>query len=81
MADEQEAALIQNIRTAEVRCIEQCVNTGGVDGMFMAPELAVDGISMAEWAGLIETLRNTLDRLNGRVVGWKGESGDWRQRK
>ncbi|PTM79173.1 DUF4392 domain-containing protein [Cereibacter johrii] len=65
----------------EVRCIEQCVSFGGVDGMFMAPEPAVDGISAAEWAGLIDALRNTLDRLNGRVIGWKGDSGDWRQQK
>ncbi|WP_424980120.1 glutamate cyclase domain-containing protein [Leisingera sp. S232] len=65
----------------EVRCIEQCVTFGGVDGMFMAPEPAVDGISAKEWAGLIDSLRNTLDRLNGRVTGWKGDSGDWRQQK
>ncbi|PBB86907.1 DUF4392 domain-containing protein [Mesorhizobium sp. WSM3876] len=65
----------------ERRCIEQCVSFGGVDGMFMGPEPAVDGISAAEWAGLVTSLRNTLDRLSGRVIGWKGQSGDWRQLK
>lgn len=65
----------------EQRCIEQCVSFGGVDGMFMGPEPAVDGISAEEWYGLVASLRNTLDRLAGRVVGWKGESGDWRQLK
>ncbi|AWM29454.1 DUF4392 domain-containing protein [Sinorhizobium fredii] len=65
----------------ERRCIEQCVSFGGVDGMFMGPEPAVDGISATEWAGLVATLRNTLERLAGRVVGWKGDSGDWRQLK
>ncbi|WP_431324789.1 DUF4392 domain-containing protein [Rhizobium sp. YTU87027] len=65
----------------ERRCIEQCVAFGGVDGMFMGPEPAVDGIAAAEWAGLVTTLHNTLDRLAGRVTGWKGDSGDWRQLK
>lgn len=65
----------------ERRCIEQCVSFGGVDGMFMGPEPAVDGISAIEWEGLVNTLRNTLDRLAGRVIGWKGDSGDWRQLK
>ncbi len=65
----------------ERRCIEQCVSFGGVDGMFMGPEPAVDGISAAEWTGLVNSLRNTLDRLAGRVTGWKGDSGDWRQLK
>lgn len=65
----------------ERRCIEQCVSFGGVDGMFMGPEPAVDGISAREWEGLVNALRNTLDRLAGRVVGWRGDSGDWRQLK
>lgn len=65
----------------ERRCIEQCVSFGGVDGMFMGPEPAVDGISAAEWAGLVTSMRNTIERLNGRVVGWKGQGGDWRQLK
>lgn len=65
----------------ERRCIEQCVSFGGVDGMFMGPEPAVDGISATEWEGLVNTVGNTLDRLAGRVIGWKGESGDWRQLK
>lgn len=65
----------------ERRCIEQCVSFGGVDGMFMGPEPAVDGISAAEWEGLVTTLRNTLERLAGRVIGWKGDGGDWRQLK
>lgn len=63
----------------ERRCIEQCVAFGGVDGMFMGPEPAVDGIYAEEWEGLVNTFRNTLDRLAGRVTGWKGDSGDWRQ--
>jgi hypothetical protein len=65
----------------ERRCIEQCVSFGGVDGMFMGPEPAVDGITAREWEGLVDTLRNTLERLAGRVIGWKGDSGDWRQLK
>ncbi|MFC6496437.1 glutamate cyclase domain-containing protein [Gemmobacter lanyuensis] len=65
----------------ERRCIEHCVAFGGVDGMFMAPEAAVDGISAVEWEGLVNAFRNTLERVAGRVTGWKGDSGDWRQLK
>ena len=45
------------------------------------PEPAVDGISAIEWEGLVNTFRNTLERLAGRVTGWKGDTGDWRQLK
>jgi hypothetical protein len=65
----------------EVRCIELCVAAGGVDGMFMAPEPAVDGIRASEWAGLIAGLRNSLLRAQGVSTNWKGDSGDWRQLK
>ncbi|MBN8943203.1 MAG: DUF4392 domain-containing protein [Rhizobiales bacterium] len=65
----------------EVRCIEQCVAGGGVDGMFMAPEPAVDGISAREWAGLIGALRASVLRTLGHAVNWKGDQGDWRQVK
>jgi hypothetical protein len=63
----------------EVRCIEACVSAGGVDGMFMAPEAAVDGISVLEWEGLIRTLRLTVQRTLGLSVNWKGQQGDWRK--
>ncbi|CAN7728857.1 DUF4392 domain-containing protein [Bosea sp. LjRoot9] len=63
----------------EVRCIEQCVAGGGVDGMFMAPEPAVDGISALEWEGLVRTLRASVLRALGHSVNWKGDRGDWRQ--
>jgi D-glutamate cyclase len=65
----------------ERRCIEQCVAGGGVDGMFMAPEPAVDGISAREWEGLIRALRGAVRRALGHVVNWKGDQGDWRQVK
>ncbi|GGF57529.1 hypothetical protein GCM10007301_16530 [Azorhizobium oxalatiphilum] len=65
----------------ETRCIELCVAGGGVDGMFMAPEPAVDGISTKEWEGLIRTLKATVERTMGNSVNWKGDRGDWRQIK
>jgi hypothetical protein len=65
----------------EVRCIEQCVAGGGVDGMFMAPEPAVDGIPAREWEGLVRTLRASVLRALGHSVDWKGGRGDWRQVK
>lgn len=65
----------------EQRCIEQCVSGGGVDGMFMAPEPAVDGISAREWVGLIGALRASMLRTLGHAVNWRGDRGDWRQVK
>ncbi len=65
----------------EVRCIELCAAAGGVDGMFMAPEPAVDGIAAAEWYGLLLTLRNTLQRIQGMSIGWKCDLGVWRKTK
>ncbi len=65
----------------ETRCIEQCVAGGGVDGMFMAPEPAVDGISAREWEGLVRSLRGSVLRALGHSVNWKGDRGDWRQVK
>ncbi|NMG36691.1 DUF4392 domain-containing protein [Azoarcus sp. TTM-91] len=65
----------------EIRSIELCVGNGGVDGMFMAPEPAVDGLPAIEWEGLIRTLRFTVLRTLGDVVNWKGDRGDWRQIK
>lgn len=65
----------------EVRAIEQCVAFGGVDGMFMAPEPAVDGLSAKEWEGLVRTLKLTVARTLGDSVNWKGDRGDWRQVK
>jgi D-glutamate cyclase len=65
----------------ETRCIECCVNFGGVDGMFMAPEPAVDGISAREWEGLIRSLKLTVQRTLGDSVNWQGHRGDWRQLK
>ncbi|MBS1081287.1 hypothetical protein [Gluconobacter kondonii] len=63
----------------EVRCIEACVASGGVDGMFMGPEPATDGIAAEEWRGLIQVFRKTLQRHLGMVTNWQGQSGDWRQ--
>ncbi len=65
----------------EKRCIELCVAFGGVDGMFMAPEPAVDGISADEWVGLVGALRGSVRRAQGLSINWKGDSGDWRQIK
>lgn len=65
----------------ERRSIELCVGAGGVDGMFMAPEPAVDGIPVDEWVGLITTLRMTVLRTLGHSVNWQGDRGDWRQVK
>ncbi|PYD67237.1 hypothetical protein CDI09_04035 [Komagataeibacter nataicola] len=63
----------------EVRCIEACVANGGVDGMFMGPEPATDGIAAEEWRGLLHTFRMTIQRCLGFTVGWQGTMGDWRQ--
>ncbi|PWF24639.1 DUF4392 domain-containing protein [Corticimicrobacter populi] len=65
----------------ERRSIELCVGNGGVDGMFMAPEPAVDGIHVDEWVGLVHTLRATVLRTLGHTINWKGDQGDWRQIK
>jgi len=80
------SALLQNPTifhepSLERRCIELCVATGGVDGMFMAPEPSVDGISVEEWVGLISALRGSVMRAQGYSINWKGDSGDWRQLK
>ncbi len=65
----------------EIRSIEACVGNGGVDGMFMAPEPAVDGIYADEWHGLLKTLKSTIERAQGMAINWKGDRGDWRQIK
>jgi len=80
------SALLQNPTvfhdaSLERRCIELCVASGGVDGMFMAPEPAVDGICVEEWVGLVSSLRGSVMRAQGHSINWKGDSGDWRQLK
>lgn len=65
----------------EIRSIENCVNAGGVDGMFMAPEPAVDGIPAREWEGLLRVFRSSVMRTLGDSVNWQGARGDWRQLK
>lgn len=65
----------------EVRATEQCVENGGVDGMFMAPEPANDGIHIKEWEGMVRTLRGSVMRAMGHSINWKGDQGDWRQLK
>ncbi|PKW16123.1 DUF4392 domain-containing protein [Saccharopolyspora spinosa] len=80
------AALLENPTVfhepeLEIRSIEACVASGGVDGMFMAPEPAVDGIPATEWEGLLRALRSSMLRTLGHSVNWQGDSGDWRQLK
>ena len=58
----------------EVRSIELCTAFGGVDGLSMSPEAAVDGIPAREWEGLIRTLKAS-------VIRGMGLSNDWRQLK
>lgn len=65
----------------EIRSIDACVSNGGVDGMFMAPEPAVDGIYSDEWHGMLLGLKNTIERAQGKAINWKGDRGDWRQIK
>ena len=65
----------------ETRSTTLCVAHGGVDGMFMAPEPAVDGIDAREWEGMVRTLRGSVMRAMGHAVNWKGDRGDWRQLK
>ena len=65
----------------EVRATELCVANGGVDGMFMAPEPANDGIHVREWEGMVRSLRGSVMRAMGHSVNWKGDQGDWRQLK
>ncbi|MCA1326745.1 DUF4392 domain-containing protein [Herbaspirillum sp. alder98] len=65
----------------EVRATEQCVFNGGVDGMFMAPEPANDGIHVREWEGMVRSLRGSVLRAMGHSINWKGDQGDWRQLK
>lgn len=65
----------------ETRATEACVLFGGVDGMFMGPEPANDGIAIVEWEGMVRSLRATVMRTLGHSVNWKGDRGDWRQIK
>ena len=65
----------------ETRSTELCVATGGVDGMFMAPEPAHDGIAMEEYAGMVRALRGSVMRALGHSINWQGHQGDWRQIK
>jgi hypothetical protein len=65
----------------ETRATEACVANGGVDGMFMGPEPANDGIVIREWEGMVRSLRSTVLRTMGHSVNWKGDQGDWRQLK
>lgn len=65
----------------ETRTTEACVANGGVDGMFMGPEPANDGIPIVEWEGMVRSLRASTMRTLGHSVNWKGDRGDWRQLK
>lgn len=65
----------------ETRATEACVANGGVDGMFMGPEPANDGIAIREWEGMVRSLRSTVMRALGHSINWKGDRGDWRQLK
>ncbi|CAG2153202.1 DUF4392 domain-containing protein [Cupriavidus numazuensis] len=65
----------------ETRSTELCVAHGGVDGMFMAPEPAHDGIVMEEYEGMVRALRGSVMRALGHSVNWQGQRGDWRQLK
>ncbi|MCG7324556.1 DUF4392 domain-containing protein [Achromobacter sp. ACRQX] len=65
----------------EIRSTELCVASGGVDGMFMAPEPAHDGIAMQEYAGMVRALRGSVMRALGHSINWQGHQGDWRQLK
>jgi D-glutamate cyclase len=65
----------------EIRSTELCVAHGGVDGMFMAPEPAHDGIAIEEYAGMVRALRGSVMRALGLTVNWQGHQGDWRQVK
>lgn len=56
----------------EIRRIEHCVANGGVDGLSMSPEPAVDGIGVHEWEGLMRTMK-------GVVTRGLGLNRDWRQ--
>ena len=80
------AALLENpvvfhTPELETRSTELCVAHGGVDGMFMAPEPAHDGIAMEEYAGMVRALRGSVMRALGHSVNWQGQQGDWRQLK
>jgi len=50
---------------AEIRSIEYCVASGGVDGETMAPEPGVDLIPADEWLGLLRVMHGVLAR------GWQ----------
>lgn len=65
----------------ETRATEACVANGGVDGMFMGPEPANDGIVIREWEGMVRSLRATVMRTLGHSINWRGDQGDWRQLK
>lgn len=65
----------------ETRTTEACVANGGVDGMFMGPEPANDGIAIQEWEGMVRSLRGAVMRALGHSINWKGDRGDWRQVK
>lgn len=59
----------------EVRSIERCVACGGVDGLSMSPEPAVDGISAKEWEGLIRSMKGLLTRGMGLNKDWRQVKG------
>lgn len=65
----------------ETRSTELCIAHGGVDGMFMGPEPAHDGIAMREYEGMVRALRGSVMRAMGHSINWKGDQGDWRQIK
>ncbi|MNF58363.1 hypothetical protein D3C84_399150 [compost metagenome] len=65
----------------ETRSTELCIAHGGVDGMFMGPEPAHDGIAMREYEGMVRSLRGSVMRAMGHSINWKGDQGDWRQIK
>ena len=55
----------------EIRSIELCTACGGVDGLSMSPDPAVDGISAQEWQGLLRVFRATVYRGMGVIKDWR----------
>ncbi|MBN2456263.1 MAG: DUF4392 domain-containing protein [Sedimentisphaerales bacterium] len=55
----------------EIRSIELCTACGGVDGLSMSPEPAVDGIKAAEWLGLLRAMKGIVYRGMGVIKDWR----------
>lgn len=55
----------------EIRSIELCTAFGGIDGLSMSPDVAVDGIPAQEWLGLLRGMKGIIYRGMGVIKDWR----------